>query len=1033
MAASLQQQLQQSKLLQQLPIAIDATIQQLLSEPSDSQGCNSWTSTPDSRPAAAPDTSELSLATSLQLLARWLCTTVRFAVCLVPGFHSDPDGVQCALGAARLAISSMQHLSNSTSLQNNGLSEPSKQLNSTQLSLLDAAMLAVDMSIPGVIRVLADSPLATGSGTCSSGSSHGPSSTAQSSTSRSSALQQTVDLLRDCPYMHCFCLRAVVLGLVPIVLAAEAEATSSSGGCSSSSSSGSSSSSRRSRCSSRQAAHVKPQGAAAEGHSAPCSMESKVPPPYKAMLQQLGCSVQVALCVANLPRWQSLGRQHGMSGTIEMYEEYLKGLEAVAEHCSNSTAGGQQLQVMDVESSAAMQLHVLLPAVLLQWASDMSSSIADCFEACSKAVAAAGSAMELLVEAVDRHSRRRTPGHSCPEAQQQQMDADGGFCTASKHGDEPEQPQQQQGQQEQECNSQPPQLPSPASPQQQLLVAVAEDDIQQQQQQLQQLAPPPARSSPAEQQQGQGGPVMPQRGLQQQAKPQNPWTLVPAEVNQDLQRLLCSFLHKLLQMWRSSDQQGSCTTAAPQGQAAGGVGGSSSSSAAAAAAIDGTCDAAAPSSSSSSSSSGRLLMALYQVSHMVLVSSRCMLLEESRALAASRAALEAGGQAALAAGGMAAMADGNEEAIATAGRAAVAAADGAAGCDSSLAALRAATRAVTGSTGRTCAAFEDLVRADISLAQRSASSVLSNEHMRCGSSDGCAAGTSSSGPFPSNSLQAVRALAAPEFLGAAAFVHAEREHTQKVRQAYPQMLGLLFSVLKVNACDNLHAPPAFLQQLRAGCLELAYKAAMRALAHAAAAAPVQDAEADAQLQPQSAGTNSIGKIASSGYAGAARAVLPWVVLLGRCCFHWGRQLEAQHTSSCAVKESLVADEVVASVTAWLRGRATLEQLMDMGYCVEPLVGQLEALAAARRGLADAFQVSVRAPQCSDCRAGVSAAGRWDVPGVVYNNRWLQQPQLQQYVRPVGSRAGGWPQLRVCSLPYCQVLQQGLPEAALAAS
>jgi hypothetical protein len=182
-------------------------------------------------------------------------------------------------------------------------------------------------------------------------------------------------------------------------------------------------------------------------------------------------------------------------------------------------------------------------------------------------------------------------------------------------------------------------------------------------------------------------------------------------------------------------------------------------------------------------------------------------------------------------------------------------------------------------------------------------------------------------------------------------------------------------------------------------------------------------------------------------------MLPWLVLLGRCCLHWEHQLGVSRAHTTIemrplgeINDLLVRELESAAVDAkvWLSAGSNAAQLEAAGYDVQKL---RECIEGAEAALQDAVTGTVCGPtskftQQRQFRSQHAhpdprepqppPADPWPCPLQPGACARLQQPLVQQHVRPLRGKAGCRQQQQVLQLPHGQVVLQGLSEGALEA-
>lgn len=362
LGVSLRQQLEQSGLLQQLPALLTVTAQQLEHTPTaaatNQESVNAGPSADDTVRAACRAWYVSEEGQSMSLL--WLVSKV----CkLVPDFlSSHAAGSLCLLPSARLAMGVLRHVSSKTAGQQQAAaaanSAANMELQLDRLSVtnsVSALSTAVDVVTHAMHVVVA----------------------ADSARTAGSALRHAEEVLLSPYILQCVCFVTAIAALMPVVT---------------------------------QSCRQQPQVQQAQHQQVPdCSDDQcthlstcQVPQPIEKMLQQMGCSKEVALlgaldgCKSSLASGVAAGAT-SISTVCHTLGVFMGILKCAVNGLKHDGSARSAHGVIDSPAGAVL---TALPAVLLQWAASIPNGnnfkFAQC---CGLAVEAAGSALCYSMQA----------------------------------------------------------------------------------------------------------------------------------------------------------------------------------------------------------------------------------------------------------------------------------------------------------------------------------------------------------------------------------------------------------------------------------------------------------------------------------------------------------------------------------------------------------------------------------------------------------------------------------------------------------
>jgi len=176
------------------------------------------------------------------------------------------------------------------------------------------------------------------------------------------------------------------------------------------------------------------------------------------------------------------------------------------------------------------------------------------------------------------------------------------------------------------------------------------------------------------------------------------------------------------------------------------------------------------------------------------------------------------------------------------------------------------------------------------------------------------------------------------------------------RDLDPQLVSTCFGLLKaLQVCRHVEAEDDQAADRSQVVLHLCLTSfeAVNATSFFATACAGSPAD-KAPLCPSSSSTSTDGSSSnnsstSSDGSSEAVSLLPWLVLLGRCCLHWALELQQSSVACWAEHEShsslvVCFTAVQGACLGWLQDDSTVDELAAAGYDTGRVVAALQALA-----------------------------------------------------------------------------------------
>jgi hypothetical protein len=251
-------------------------------------------------------------------------------------------------------------------------------------------------------------------------------------------------------------------------------------------------------------------------------------------------------------------------------------------------------------------------------------------------------------------------------------------------------------------------------------------------------------------------------------------------------------------------------------------------------------------------------------------------------------------------------------------------------------------------------------------------------------------------------------------------------HGSPGSKPYKQLCGLLTTMLKVSAWDCSHAATSessvVLNYAKASC------GAVCEATSAVLASGATTASATAGSPPSTSSKGGSAKAAAI-QAQPASDMLPWLVLLGRCCLQWEHHIGVSGSLGCVRQEKRPLEETnellvqalesaVVDTKVWLAAGSNAAQLEAAGYVVQQLH---ECIEGAEAAILDAVTESVFGATPNPPSSTSSAAS---------TPRQIRE-SLSHHLQTLGHTLSSLVHAHACSNPSCSNFS-GPSEAKLVA-